>query len=160
MLQSIFFKKNKPEWLGFSIIELLVVVSIISILFGVAMPSYLSSVQKSKVTSMIASAEIVKQEVFNQYLRNNGQFVAFSNSDQNISTNLVSSVVVSLFNSVNIIKINSVSGAIASGAVVTIALVPSASNTAGGSLNWTCKSNGYSQFCPSDCQAVCATGEC
>ena len=58
-----FWKSNK----GFSLVELIVVIVILGILVGIAVPNLLSYINKSRISSDIASAEVVLRTAMTSY---------------------------------------------------------------------------------------------
>ena len=58
---------------GYSFMEIVIVIAIISILAGVGIPSYLSYIESSKVTKTVAHINLVKNEI-NRYYGDIGRF--------------------------------------------------------------------------------------
>ena len=58
-----FWKSNK----GFSLVELIVVIVILGVLVGIAVPNLLSYIGKSRISSDIASAEVVLRTAMTSY---------------------------------------------------------------------------------------------
>ena len=78
-------QKNKNHKLGFTLLELLVVVLIIGILAAIALPQYRRSVEKSKATQALVILDSLRQS-FNAYYLANGKYpTKFGDVDVSLS---------------------------------------------------------------------------
>ena len=76
--------KNKSS-IGFTLIELMIVVAIVAILASIAYPSYISSVIKGRrAEGRAALAELMQQQ--ERYMTQNNNYCLFSNSGGTITT--------------------------------------------------------------------------
>lgn len=60
--------KNRLSHQGFTLIEILVVVSIIGLLFSVALPSFLNYIERSRVSEIMGMAKAVQRGVTEYYM--------------------------------------------------------------------------------------------
>jgi len=157
-MNKFFFRKHAPfilkKTIGFSLIELMIVLAIIGILAGAAIRSYTADTLSAKIATVLAAGASAQAFLSNYYADNNTLTGATwaTNSALDI-TNFTSSNVQSIAiknGIITIVTTNAIKNP-STGSVVTIYLTPTAN---AGVLTWTCTTNSSQNnfFMPSNCQ--------
>ncbi|MFZ4790959.1 MAG: pilin [Candidatus Competibacteraceae bacterium] len=82
--------------IGFTLIELMIVVAIIGILAAIAIPAYQDYVIRAKVTEGISFAAFTKSAILDTYLTGNNSFPPAGNSSYGVPVTITSTYVGSL----------------------------------------------------------------
>ena len=126
--------------LGFTLIELMIVVAIIGILAAIAVPQYNTYITKSKASEGLSLANGAKLAVV-EYYSMNGKMPM---NNEEAAWNSVSGTSVESVNvgegGVVTVTYNEASGGVLSGK--TLELTP----TDDGAMNWACKATGISKY--------------
>lgn len=142
-------RRNQNKPLGFTIIELMVVVAIIGVLSSIAIVSYNGYVTKAKMSELLNVASTAKHAVSEYRVSTGG--MPNSNAEAGINpmdSTFVESVTVGE-NGVVSISGNTVT--LGLDAPMSIELTPSYSN---GVVSWNCTTTGDNSFVPPDCRAA------
>lgn len=148
--------RKSTNALGFTLIELMVVVAIIGILASIALPQYQDYTKRTYVAEGLVVAGLAKQGV-GEFYSSKGRW-----PDSNASTGLPSSQSISSKNGdpvtsvkviANGIVIINYGGKVGTGATLNLSMEPSVSGTL---VNWVCKKPAGStlqdKWLPSSCR--------
>ena len=82
--------------IGFTLIELMIVVAIIGILAAIAIPAYQDYTIRAKVTEGISFSAFTKSAILDTYLTGNNSFPPAGNSNYGVPTTIASTYISSL----------------------------------------------------------------
>lgn len=142
---------HKAAHRGFSLIELLVVITIIGILSSIAIPAYKDHIIKTKTIELFALAEPVKLAVTEALVLG----VTPENINNNTlglepTVNVKSVTDISVANAIITVRGNSKALGIPEDKTLAIALTPRSQN---GAIQWECSTAAeFKKYTPSDCQ--------
>lgn len=140
--------------IGFSIVELMIVVLIIGILASVSIPVYSDYITRSRISEGLVILDKLKQ-MSAEYYSSNGSFPTLANlnvASSNYVTNNISGVSISPAGSETQITVT-FNAAVGAGAGASLYVLSSSANAStSGIITWTCHSTTIIQkFLPSSC---------
>ncbi len=130
---------------GFTLVEVMVVVTIIGVLAGIAVPSYLEYVARSKVTEVLSLSSNAKNAM-TEYIISNG---AYPSGAAQAGIVLIKTTNLSLMTVDDSGRISLTVDPINVG--VTLQLHLQATSEAFG-VSWACSSTGNQQYAPDSCR--------
>lgn len=138
------FQKNT----GFTLIELMVVVTIIGILSAIAIPAYRDYTVRAKVSEMVNMASTAKTSITEYILTKND----YPNSAEQAGVTLATSPMVKSIEigKEGVITISSSEAVTGKEDGLQIILKPLNN---GGNISWSCTSEGEIKYAPSSCRA-------
>jgi len=139
--------QHSDKQLGFTLIELMIVVAIIGVLAAIALPAYRDYMVRSRVAELIEVGSTAKNSV-SEYRINKGSMPT-SNAAAGV-TSIVSNYVSAITVGANgVITVTGNQTNLQSGAAFAITFTPTFSN---GAVQWTCSATGATQYAPAPCR--------